>query len=562
MVLTACGTGEKTIPVVKGEVDSPDMDKAIRLDGEWLFFPGVYFDPGSGESAQQVPASIFLPVPGVWNSSNPFRGKGTYQVWIRNLVPGRLYAFQFKGVNSQADFWIDDALIGTWGAEGLDFTPHTFWFTPENDRACLTVAVENPTLAYGGIWMPVWFGTAASIEKATTRDRLLVFFVFGAIIMMGLYHLALFIYRSFDQSTLFFGLFCLLIALKSGVSGEQVLGVAFPVFSGSGGLRLSYIATILLPIVFILYLNIMFPRKRKGYILYGLAILGGVHAIVSLFFPLHIIQGWFLPYQISILLAGIYVAVVLAIEIARKAPGSVLMMGGFILIFVSVINDILHDNKIINTFYSLDLGLFFFLFNQALIMGKLYAGNFRQVQDLNATLESRVQDRTKALEELSRMDHLTGLINRRYFWTLLNQEWERWVRYGQEFCVVMVDLDHFKEINDTWGHSAGDDVLKTLSELLQGNVRKTDSISRYGGEEFCLILPGITAPAAFILMEKIRTTVESTPLLAKPVPVHRTFSFGIAQASRHESPDALLDAADKLMYQAKQAGRNRGFAES
>jgi diguanylate cyclase (GGDEF)-like protein len=306
----------------------------------------------------------------------------------------------------------------------------------------------------------------------------------------------------------------------------------------------------------------MFPRKRKGYILYGLAILGGVHGIVSLFFPLHIIQGWFFPYQISILLAGIYVVVVLAIEIARKAPGSVLMMGGFILIFVSVINDILHDNKIINTFYSLDLGLFFFLFNQALIMGKLYAGNFRQVQDLNATLESRVQDRTKALEELSRMDHLTGLINRRYFWTLLNQEWERWVRYGQEFCVVMVDLDHFKEINDTWGHSAGDDALKTLSELLQGNVRKTDSISRYGGEEFCLILPGITAPAAFILMEKIRTTVESTPLLAKPVPVHRTFSFGIAQASRHESPDALLDAADKLMYQAKQAGRNRGFAES
>lgn len=551
VLFASCGRQSRPDAVVDGQASAPPLGTAVRLDGDWLF------SAGSGGSGERL-----LRVPGVWNGVQASFGSGRYRLLLEKLEPGRRYALQFKRIDSRGRIIVDGERIGYWGAFGLDFRPRTYWFEPKGEQAELIVEVENSALAWGGIWMPVILGAAEDVESTSARDRFWAIFVFGGILMMGLYHLALFSFRPFDLSPFFFGLFCLATGVKGGLSGEQVLTFVYAPLAGVAGLRVSYLTVIAQPILFLAYLFSLFPRKRRPRLpLAALLGFGSAQAVFSLFAPPHLLQSWFLPYQIAIMAAAVYALALVASELRAKTPGALPLAMGLALLFVAIANDILHDNKLVSTFYALDLGLWVFLFSQALVMGKLFALSFREARDLNETLEQKVSERTSELERLSRIDPLTGLNNRRQLMHLLAEEWGRWTRFRGDFCVAVIDLDHFKHINDAYGHAAGDAALKKLGELLSSSIRRTDFVGRYGGEEFCLILSGARIADAASLMEKIRQTVASTPLVSVPEKVYRTFSYGVAQASAHDGAEELLDAADRLMYQAKKAGRNRGCAE-
>jgi diguanylate cyclase len=180
----------------------------------------------------------------------------------------------------------------------------------------------------------------------------------------------------------------------------------------------------------------------------------------------------------------------------------------------------------------------------------MFARAFQHVAELNESLEHKVALRTQELEELARRDSLTWLMNRRWFLQELQQEWERWSRYGHDFCVALIDLDHFKKINDTQGHGAGDKSLKKVAALLQSQVRKTDLVARYGGEEFCILFPSTSVAEAGAVMEKVRELCVTQNGLS--------FSYGVARASHHTAAQELVATADQLMYAAKEAGRNQG----
>ena len=171
--------------------------------------------------------------------------------------------------------------------------------------------------------------------------------------------------------------------------------------------------------------------------------------------------------------------------------------------------------------------------------------------NFNVTQHALIEDVTK--------DALTGLLNRRYLNEVLKSEVHLHAMTGGAFSIVMFDLDRFKEINDTCGHQAGDDVLVAFSSLLKKHVRKTDSLFRYGGEEFLVVLPGTPAKEAYGLCEKIRKDFEAQVwegcLASLPV----TVSIGIAQYSvaLKENPRRVIFEADSNMYRAKQLGRNR-----
>lgn len=546
--LFSCAARDTTPPVSGGRAVCGGNGTVLRLDGSWDFL--------SEESGAKV-----AEVPGVWSSILVWNGSGTYRLRIDGLSAGTLYALRFGGISSRADIAIDGVPLGTWGETGVEIVPKTFWFVATGSGATLTVAVENSRLAKGGLWLPVLFGTAQAVSAAAQRTQLVSAAVLGSILMMGLYHLALFLFRTRSRSALFFGLFCLLVFVKAGLSNEQLLAFFFVRLNGSGGLRAAYAATILMPPVFVLYLEAMFPRIRTRFLLRVLCVAGALYAVLAAILPIRFLQIWFLPYQALILAVAVYEAVRLVRECRRGSTGAGLILFGFLLLIASIVNDVLYDNRFINTFYSLEIGLSFFLFCQAAVLGKLFSRTFRQVQELNATLELRVSERTKELETLTRTDPLTGLMNRRHFRTMLEEAWNHWEQYGQDFSVVMLDLDHFKEINDTLGHAAGDEALKALSRVLVENMRKTDCVGRYGGEEFCLIMPGASVREAGEVMEKIRGIMAVRPVVTDPEPVFKTFSYGVTLASNHRDPDCLINSADTLMYRAKQEGRNRGVLE-
>jgi diguanylate cyclase (GGDEF)-like protein/PAS domain S-box-containing protein len=163
------------------------------------------------------------------------------------------------------------------------------------------------------------------------------------------------------------------------------------------------------------------------------------------------------------------------------------------------------------------------------------------------------------LEVLAQTDLLTGLANRRHFMTLAEQELSRTLRYGGALSVLMMDIDHFKIVNDTYGHQAGDLVLQKLGELCLETLREVDLVGRIGGEEFAVILPQTDGEKTLEVAERLRQTVERAEVqLEFGLPLHITLSIGVTTLTGGGTNiDTLLGQADNALYEAKHAGRNR-----
>ena len=165
-----------------------------------------------------------------------------------------------------------------------------------------------------------------------------------------------------------------------------------------------------------------------------------------------------------------------------------------------------------------------------------------------------LEQKSLALERLSVTDALTGLPNRRALDEALAQELERAQRYGQAMTVVILDIDHFKQVNDGHGHAVGDLVLQRFAALMGAQVRANDIVGRWGGEEFLLLCPGTGADGGQALAEKLRATLAAHAFEGLGC---RTASFGVAALGEGESLQSLLSRADAALYEAKRRGRNR-----
>ena len=188
--------------------------------------------------------------------------------------------------------------------------------------------------------------------------------------------------------------------------------------------------------------------------------------------------------------------------------------------------------------------------------------NFTTVTLQQAQLEkinTELQVQQKALLRLTRLDGLTGLYNRSTFTELTRQELARAKRQGSATTLLLLDLDFFKRVNDTWGHPAGDAVLKNVAAVASNSVRSTDLVGRLGGEEFIILLPNTSLTAARKLAEKLRANLEMTPTVWEQTRITTTVSIGLASSTAAEEYDFdhLYTQADKALYTAKDKGRNR-----
>ncbi len=177
-----------------------------------------------------------------------------------------------------------------------------------------------------------------------------------------------------------------------------------------------------------------------------------------------------------------------------------------------------------------------------------------------ATANEQLLEFNKKLEKLAVTDSLTGLKNRRFVDDVLSSEVALYRRYGSPFSVLMIDIDHFKGINDKYGHCGGDQVLRVLSGILMKNSRTTDTVGRIGGEEFFMLLHGTTVAGAKIVAQRILEEARSPYDIEGIEGIEITVSIGISGVDGSEdlaTPEQILDRSDKALYQAKQNGRNR-----
>jgi len=198
---------------------------------------------------------------------------------------------------------------------------------------------------------------------------------------------------------------------------------------------------------------------------------------------------------------------------------------------------------------------------------------YRKLNDLNQSLEEKVQERTaelmranerlstlnKELEEITVTDGLTQVHNRQYFMDHLRQEVKRSNRYGTNVSLLMFDIDHFKSVNDTYGHQAGDAVLVGVTKLISERLRETDLFARYGGEEFCLLGMAMDQGNAFMLAERMREYIARASFEHNGRQLHVTVSIGVSSwaPALKDNFEEMIRLADAALYKAKAEGRNR-----
>jgi diguanylate cyclase (GGDEF)-like protein len=181
------------------------------------------------------------------------------------------------------------------------------------------------------------------------------------------------------------------------------------------------------------------------------------------------------------------------------------------------------------------------------------------IQRISTQLEQRNQQLDKLnrqINDIAIHDKLTGLYNRHFIVGQMERQYGAFLRHGNACSIVMIDIDHFKQVNDRYGHVVGDRVLVAFSRLMESMMRQGDLIGRYGGEEFLLLLPMTDLAAASQLAQRIRARLAAEPLIDQPVMLVVTASFGVAQIRSGESIDDWLQRSDQAMYSAKEHGRN------
>lgn len=195
------------------------------------------------------------------------------------------------------------------------------------------------------------------------------------------------------------------------------------------------------------------------------------------------------------------------------------------------------------------------------VIGGIVEAN-HQLQSKLETAEQRLQDQAAEIEaHISRSltDSLTGLPNRREFDARLEERMAGWKRRGEVFSLLLLDVDHFKKLNDRHGHQAGDVMLTTLGRALRNVLRRDDAVARYGGEEFAMLLPGTTLEQAKLVVTKVCEAAARATANHGGTPLNVTLSGGLATIQTGETAESLVGRADEALYAAKSAGRNCSF---
>jgi len=162
------------------------------------------------------------------------------------------------------------------------------------------------------------------------------------------------------------------------------------------------------------------------------------------------------------------------------------------------------------------------------------------------------------MKELAIIDELTGIYNRRFFYIAANKEINRSIRYKKDLSFVLIDIDHYKEVNDHYGHLAGDKVLQRITQVIQKELRTSDVFARYGGEEFLILLSDTSGNAAFEVAERIRKKVEALRVNYDEEEISVTISLGVTRLTKDRSSlHEIMAVVDQALYSAKQKGRNR-----
>lgn len=391
-------------PSERGIIDLSrwDFDKQgiVPLRGQWEFHWQKLIYPEKKNISKDFHSNNFFHLPGLWNNSfqneNKLtgRGFGTYRLRVKLDRAYPILAIKSMEMKTAFELYVDDKLIIHNGKPGKNketarpqYLPKISSFIMQKKEFLITLLVSNFHHKKGGVLSDIWLGKTRDIIKFRDRKRSFEIFLMGLFIIMGAYHFTLFFMRKKEKSLLYFGFFCLLIALRNSFTGEKLFFQIFSNFNWRVGLIIEYINIYALLPIFTLFIYYLFPEESKKPVVRITQVAFFVFALASMILPTVIVTKIFAIYLALILLAILYVTYVLFLTFLRKRELSLTFLSGWLFLFTTVTNDILHNTGFINTGYFAQIGLFIFMFFQFFILSYRFSRAYKSVETLAARLK-------------------------------------------------------------------------------------------------------------------------------------------------------------------------------
>jgi serine phosphatase RsbU (regulator of sigma subunit) len=477
-----------------------EKDGMISLDGSWEFYWNELLNPKNVEERIQTKKSDpkFLPVPGQWQNLNfPVHGFATYRlvVQISNLAPD--ISISMKDAGTSYALFVDGRLAsfnGKVGKTKSDSSPfYKYISTPisplfrstKNDvqgssnyrDVEILIQVSNFYYSHSGLWNGIKIGSSKSIQEADGYKRNLDLIVFSSLLIMGMYHLGLYLNRRKDRSPLYFGIFCLLVALRTISINERMILDAIPILPFDVVHKFEYLTFYAGIIIFMLFVRSLYSEEFSGkWIAISLIVLIPCFAIVIIF-PMAIYNETLVPVQILTVISILYTIYVLIRSVLNKRIGAKLFLLGWIAFALSIVNDILKNLGFLHTPTLTSYGLLTFIIFQASILSRKFAAAFNEIEKLasklkkfSEELEDKVAERTNELQEtLNKVQELKTQQDGDYFLTSLllkplNMNKAESQNVSIEFFSSQKKKFEFKK----WKEEIGGDLSMSNSIFLKG----------------------------------------------------------------------------------------------
>lgn len=570
-------------------IQSSDFSKrkTLALAGDWSFFWQQLLEPDQVKESPQK--SVLIKGSGGWQSAThgldyDAIGFATYHLDVALQQDASNLAIRIPQIESAYRLYINAELMASGGlvteteSAGIPGYNSAIVRIPDGFKTfSITLQVSNYHSSWGGLWSPIVLGDADSLHVLERDNVALSLFIMGALLITAIHSLIQFFLRPADNIPLVFACLCLLLFLREFTVGHM----SFALSELAGGFVLitklnffSFYASIPTALYFFhLSYRQEFHRQFCS-LIYAVCV---VFAAFVLFFPTRYFGTSFNIFQGIAVVVMLYMLQRMWVAMSKKQKGAGVMLAGSLIAFSFAVNDILNVSSVITTGRLFSLGIVGFIMSQSFVTNS----RFNHLIDNNQTLtdslkernadlelmsellETKVEQRTrqlklanKELKALANNDPLTNTFNRHGLQQFIQAAFERYRRSQESFCVVLIDYDHFKDINDNYGHDVGDIVLLTGAELIKSGMREQDKLARWGGEEFLILLPSTDLEGALAIADKLRNAINAYPI-GQPVSVDISVTGGVAQVNHTDTFETLFKRADDALYKGKQNGRNR-----
>lgn len=561
--------------------------KTVALTGDWSFYWQKLLEPD--QLKELTKKSTFVKASGGWQSAKQSSaynaiGYATYHLDISLQQSAYNLAIHIPQIESAYRLYIESELVATGGvvtdteSRASPGYNSTIVRLPDGlKKFSITLQVSNYHSSWGGVWTPIVLGDADSLHTLNRDKVALSLFIFGALLITAVHSLIQYFVRPVDNIPLVFACLCLLLFLReftiehmsfalSALSGGFVLITKLNFFSFYAGIPIA-----------LYFFHLCYRREFHPKFCSVIYLLCIVFAVFVLFFPTRYFGMSLSIFQVIALVVMIYVLQRLWVAMSKKQRGAGVMLIGSLIAFSFAVNDILNANGVITTGRFFSLGIVGFIMCQSFVTNNRFSHLINHNETLTAKLkernadlelmsdllETKVEQRTSQLKLanielklLASNDPLTNTFNRHGLQQYIQSAFERYRRSQEPFSIVVIDYDHFKEINDNYGHDVGDIVLVTGADLIKNGIREQDKLARWGGEEFLVLLPNTLLEGALNIANQLKNSINAHPI-GQPVGVDVSVTGGVAQVNQSDTFETLFKRADDALYQGKQEGRNR-----